>query len=143
DRGTEPRQRGSQIVVRDLGQVRGKPRRCRGVRLSPELPGCPPQRRLPECDALNSAPTEEAIDPLADHLRKMLNLDCGGTFDAKNECAGRPHPGVVRARPLNLDRLADGSNLGARNLWPARDQLRRRKALPRKSVAHDFAEEVA
>ena len=103
----------------------------------------PPQRRLPQRDALDGAPAEEAIDALADHPGEMLNLDRGRSFDPQNQRARRPHPGVVRARPLNFDRLADGCDLGAGNFRPARDQFGRRKSLPRKGVAHDLAEEVA
>src|SRR5262249_58801510 len=57
--------------------------------------------------------------------------------------AGRTNAGIVWARPLNLDRLADGGDLGAGNLQPARDQFRRRKSLPGKAIADDLADKVA
>jgi A/G-specific adenine glycosylase len=143
DRRTEPCQRLSQIVVVDLRHARGNARRGFGIGGSDGPTVRAPQWRLPQCDALNRAPAEEAIDAFANQAGEVLDFDRGRALDTQNKRSWRPGAGFVGAGPLDFDGFAVRGNFGAGDFGPACHQFGRRKALAGKGVAHDLAEEIA
>ena len=114
----------------------------------------PPKRGLPQRDATDGGPTEEAVDALQDYRRLMLDLDRRRPLDAQNQGghaagtggfvtrqsnksdSGGGEPSqecrscVLRRRRGDLDRLAISGDLGPGDVGPARDDLGRGKALP-------------
>ncbi len=143
DRGAKPRQCLSECLVSDLRHACGDAGSGRGVGGGDGPARRAPQRRLPQRDAIDRAPAEEAIDALANQVDEVLDFNRGGSLDAQNECTRRPGAGLVGARPLDFDRLAMGGDLGAGNLSPARHQFSGRETLAPERVADDPAEEIA
>jgi hypothetical protein len=72
----------SQFVVGDLRQARRDTRGSGRVGRRNRLAQGVAQRRLTQCDALDGAPTEEAVDTLADDVGEVLNLNRRRALDA-------------------------------------------------------------
>ena len=73
----------------------------------------------------------------------MLDFDRGRPLDAQHQRAGLGILAVGRPPPLDLHRLAQGRDVGAGDLAPARHQFGAGKALPAKALADDLAGDVA
>lgn len=100
------------------------------------------ERRLSQCNASDSAPTEKPVYPVDNHSGKMLDLDGRGPFRPKNERRRLRRVVVDRSRPLHLERLGEGRDILPYDIRPMRDQLRRREALLGEYIAQTAAHKV-
>src|SRR5450759_1848512 len=148
DGRTQAGERLAQVLVLDRRQAGGDTggdlrigRRWRGRRLAPA------QRRLPQGDTADRLPAEEAVDPLQDHRRQMLNFERRRAFHPQHQ-GGRFRNAVVHvagricAWPGDLHRLAMGGDFGACDIGPAGDDFGRSEALRLEAVAQGRAQEL-
>jgi hypothetical protein len=90
--GPESRQRLFQTLVCDLGQVRSNTFRGNGIGRWCFGALTAAERRLLQSDARDGAPAEELVDPVADHIREMLDFDRRWAFDPQHQRAGLLRP---------------------------------------------------
>src|SRR3984893_4086882 len=128
-------QRIAQIGVPDICQRSGNSRRQLRVGPRRRTRGRTAQRGLPEPDASQRLPPEEAVDPVQDYSGEMLNLQRYRPFDAKDQPARLRQLALARCQPLNFFRLRVVCDLGPYDLGPAGDQFGRGKSPLGKSVA--------
>ena len=138
NRASAARDSSSSTEDRDTGDF-GHLLRVRGA--ARRGPLAPRQRRLAQRQFAHRTPAEEAVDPLQDHVRGMLDLQRHRALDPQHQGGRLLRLAFDRPRPLHLQGLRMGGDFRAGNLGPAGHQLARGKALLGIGVGEDVAEQ--
>src|SRR5262249_6888707 len=125
----KPTERGAQLLVANIGKRPGNARRCLFIKRRQWPPFPPYQRRLVQPNFSNCPPAEEAIDPLENDGREVLNFERARPFHPQYQRPRLRLAAVAPARPANPLGLGMFGNVGPRNFRPACHKLRRCKAL--------------
>src|SRR6516165_11136113 len=126
---TKAGERIAQNWIGDVIEIGGQP--CRGfaVEGGRGRPTLAAERRLPQPQTRNRTPAEEAVDPLQNDRREVLDLKRRGALDPQHQRAGLGNLAIPWAWPLNFFGLGMACDLRAHDIGPAGDKLRRGKAL--------------
>src|SRR5207253_8326382 len=111
----------AQLIIADFRKLHRDPRGFLRIAQQWGLALEAAERGLPQPDAPDRLPAEEAVDALQNHARKMLDLKCSRTFDAQNQRARLRPLAWSPPRPLYFFRLRGLGNFCADNLIPAGD----------------------
>ena len=105
------------------------------------LGACRRERGLAQRDAADRLPAEEAVDPLQDHRRLMLDFDRRRTFDAQHQrgrLAGPSSPSTARGQLILIGSLWAAIS-APDDVGPARDDSVEAKPCRRERVAQGGA----
>src|SRR5262249_12191312 len=125
----QPAERRPQIFVRDLGETGCDAVRRFRIAGARRRALAAAKRGLPPTQPPDRLPAEEAMHPLEDDTREVLDFDRRRSLDPQHEGSRLGRVAAGSPRPLDFFRLRMGRDLRAHDVGPAGDEFARGEAL--------------